>query len=74
MNKIPGINISKLSNVNLGKYMGEMMDYESYVPYTSTETSSTGTTINIETVNGLSGKDIADSLTEELSGKVNLGL
>ena len=70
INLIPGINIGLMREVSLGGLKGEMMAYENYVPPTPTPQAGTTNVFNIENINGLSGRDIAESLQEELNKKL----
>jgi hypothetical protein len=73
MNKILGTNIGTIGEVNLGKYMGTMMEYEKYTPYVSTIAKETGTTINVTGDNyGTDPDAIAEAINKNLKKSINI--
>ena len=70
-NKVPGVNISQLGNVNLGRFKGDMMAYEKYTaPIETTTTAQNVTNVNINNLNGFNSRDIANQLQSELNKKI----
>ena len=75
LNKIPGIDLGVIADIDFGRFKGEMMKYATYTPQAPSFESGGGTTniINIDNLNGFNARDIADNLQDELGKKVNLG-
>ena len=70
--------LKELSGVSLSRFKAEELEFKEFrtLPPKLPEAGNNlvgGTTVNIENVNGLSGKDIARELEDELGGKVSLG-
>lgn len=70
--RLTGIGPGKIKAASLGRFTAEPLEFKEFVP-APTQAATAGNTINIGTINGLSGKDIAKSLEEELGSKVQLG-
>lgn len=70
INKIPGINIRTIKDIDLGKF--KAAEFALQQPLDTAKNN--GTTVNIENINGLTGRDLADSLQDELENKVSLGV
>lgn len=78
MNRVPGINISTISQLSLGAFKADLFERIA-TPIRLEEAGGAlvkegGTVVNIGVINGMSGKDIADSLQEELEKKISLGV
>ena len=73
INKIKGINIGSIGSLDLGKF--KAAEFSSLPSPTQTaEAQGNTTNVTIQNVNGLTGRDLADSLQDELENKVSLGV
>jgi len=73
INKIKGINIGSIGSLDLGKF--KAAEFSSLpAPTQTAEAQGNTTNVTIQNVNGLTGRDLADSLQDELENKVSLGV
>lgn len=64
-----GISSKQIQEVSFDRFKGELLKLEDF-----NKPQATQPTIIIENINGLTGKDIADSLQDELANRTNLGV
>ena len=72
INKIPGIKFPLIPNIDLGKF--KAAEFALMEKPTSESGTGSTTNVNIENVNGLTGRDLANSLQDELENKVSSGV
>lgn len=76
LNKVPGVNISRFSKINLGKFEADLFklqDFQSFKNPDSPLQPVGGTTVNINNLNGFNSEDIAKELEKELENVISLG-